>query len=183
MFQKILEKLALHLDKKGIDYMIIGGQAALYYGEPRLTKDIDITLNAGIEKISEILKLVSELNFKILVESPEEFIKQTYVLPCIDESSGLRIDFIFSFSPYEKQAFKRAAKIQIGKAKVKYSSVEDLIIHKIIAGRPKDIEDIKAVINKNRKIDKKYILNWLEDFEILLSKPFCKVFEDLSKDT
>jgi hypothetical protein len=35
--------------------MIIGGQAALLYGEPRLTKDIDITLGAGLERRPEIV--------------------------------------------------------------------------------------------------------------------------------
>jgi len=29
--------------------MVIGGQAVLLYGEPRLTRDIDITLGIGVE--------------------------------------------------------------------------------------------------------------------------------------
>jgi len=34
--------------------MVIGGQAVLLYGEPRLTKDIDITLGKGIESLEKI---------------------------------------------------------------------------------------------------------------------------------
>jgi hypothetical protein len=34
--------------------MVIGGQAVLLYGEPRLTKDIDITLGEGIESLEKI---------------------------------------------------------------------------------------------------------------------------------
>ncbi|GAH87084.1 unnamed protein product, partial [marine sediment metagenome] len=30
--------------------MIIGGQAVLLYGEPRLTRDIDVTLGDDIDK-------------------------------------------------------------------------------------------------------------------------------------
>ena len=44
MFQDILEKLGIILEQKKIPYMIIGGQAVLLYGDPRLTKDIDLTL-------------------------------------------------------------------------------------------------------------------------------------------
>lgn len=44
MFEQLLKKIAQALDKGGIPYMIIGGQAVLLYGEPRLTRDIDIIL-------------------------------------------------------------------------------------------------------------------------------------------
>ena len=43
MFQQLLETIALSLEKRGIPYMVIGGQAVLLYGEPRLTRDIDVT--------------------------------------------------------------------------------------------------------------------------------------------
>lgn len=34
--------------------MIIGGQAVLLYGEPRLTKDLDVTLGIGLEGFDKI---------------------------------------------------------------------------------------------------------------------------------
>ena len=54
MFQSILKKIAKELNKFRIPYMVIGGQAVLLYGEPRLTKDIDITLGEGIESLEKI---------------------------------------------------------------------------------------------------------------------------------
>jgi hypothetical protein len=47
MFEKILARLGATLDESNLPYMIIGGQAVLLYGEPRLTRDIDITLGVG----------------------------------------------------------------------------------------------------------------------------------------
>jgi hypothetical protein len=44
MFEHLLEKVALALDEAAVPDMVIGGQAVLLHGEPRLTKDIDITL-------------------------------------------------------------------------------------------------------------------------------------------
>jgi len=38
----LLVNLAKALDEAGIPYMLIGGQAVLIYGEPRLTRDIDV---------------------------------------------------------------------------------------------------------------------------------------------
>ncbi|MEA1964244.1 MAG: hypothetical protein U9O41_03845 [Candidatus Aerophobetes bacterium] len=44
MFEETLAKPGLSLEKYNIPYMIIGGQAVLLYGKPRLTRDIDVTL-------------------------------------------------------------------------------------------------------------------------------------------
>ena len=46
MVQDLLERIARALNARGMAYMLIGGQAALVYGNPRLTKNIDITLAA-----------------------------------------------------------------------------------------------------------------------------------------
>ena len=53
MFQKLLKKIANELSAHNIPYMVIGGQAVLLYGEPRVTKDIDITLGGGVSGLRE----------------------------------------------------------------------------------------------------------------------------------
>jgi hypothetical protein len=47
MFTQLLERIAHGLDERQIPYMVIGGQAVLIYGEPRLTRDIDITVGVS----------------------------------------------------------------------------------------------------------------------------------------
>ena len=54
MFLKLLAKIANELRKLRIPYMVVGGQAVLLYGEPRLTKDIDITLGVGVDGLPKI---------------------------------------------------------------------------------------------------------------------------------
>lgn len=162
--------------------MIIGGQAVLIYGEPRFTKDIDITLGIGPEKYEKILEIIQKLKLKVLVENIEEFVNKTMVLPAIDEKSGIRVDFIFSNSNYEKKAIERAKKIFLGKTELKFASLEDLIIHKIIAGRPRDIEDVKKILLKNPNFDLDYILFILNDFDKSLSENFCYIFKNLLKE-
>ena len=117
MFEQLLEKVSLALDKVGIPYMVIGGQAVLLYGEPRLTRDIDITLGTTLEKLDVVLGLVENIGLKSL-EDPETFTRKTMVLPCQDPSTSIRIDFIFSFSAYEQQALERVRSVKRGNAKV-----------------------------------------------------------------
>ena len=182
MFQKLLKKIAQELDKVDIQYMVIGGQAILLYGEPRLTKDIDITLGVGIDKFKEVKNVAGKLKFKILVSKAEEFVKNTMVLPVVDEKSGIRVDLIFSFSPYERQAIERANRVKFGSTIVKFASIEDVVIHKIVAGRARDIEDIKSIILKNSNYDIKYITKQLKEFDNLLNKNFLNIFRKLAKE-
>ena len=180
MFQKLLKKIANELNAHNIPYMVIGGQAVLIYGEPRLTKDIDITLGVGVSKLNEINSIVEKLNLKILVD--ENFVQNTMVLLVIDEKTGIRVDFIFSFSLYEKQAIKRATDIKFGNTIVRFASLEDLIIHKIIAGRAIDIEDVRSIILKNPDYDTRYIKRWLQEFDESLNEKFLKVFHKIVKE-
>jgi predicted nucleotidyltransferase len=180
MFKKLLKKIANELNNNNIPYMVIGGQAVLLYGEPRLTKDIDITLGIGIDGLKDINNIIQKLNLKALVN--EGFVQKTMVLLAIDEKTGIRVDFIFSFSLYEKQAIKRAPDIKFGNTIVKFASLEDVVIHKIIAGRARDIEDVRSIILKNSDYDTKYIVRWLEEFDKSLNEKFLKVFQKIVKE-
>ncbi|MEK6528411.1 MAG: nucleotidyltransferase [Nitrospirota bacterium] len=165
MFEKLISKLGQLLSKNKIPYMIIGGQAVLLYGTPRLTKGIDIILGVSTDRMADIVRLCRSAKFKILPENYKDFVSKTFVLPVKDKVSEIRIDFIFSFTPYEHQAIARSKKVKIGSVSVNFASVEDVIIHKIFAGRPRDIEDTKNIILKNSKMNIIYIKKWLSEFE------------------
>jgi hypothetical protein len=155
----------------------------LLYGEPRLTRDIDITLGVDTGYIDELLTVVQELALKPVPENIKLFVQQTMVLPALEETTGIRVDFIFSFTPYETEAIKRARKITIIGQEVCFASPEDLIIHKIFAGRPRDIEDVRSVILKNPEIDTQYIRSRLKEFDSSSEKKeFLNAFEDVLKD-
>jgi hypothetical protein len=165
MFEKILSKIGTTLPKHNLPYMIIGGQAVLIYGEPRITRDIDITLGVNIDQLKKLLVAVKDLALKPIPQDVDSFVTQTMVLPTIDESTGIRVDFIFSCTPYENQAIKRSRKILLRNREVNFASPEDVIIHKIFAGRPRDLEDVRSVVLKNQDIDIRYIRSWLKKFE------------------
>src|SRR5208282_3392066 len=74
MLERLLERIALALEECGISYMVIGGQAVLVYGVPRLTQDVDVTLGVGADRLGEILDLVKAQDWQVLVPEPEEFV-------------------------------------------------------------------------------------------------------------
>lgn len=181
MFLNLLKRIARELLKQNIPYMVIGGQAVLLYGEPRLTRDIDITLGIGIDELKKIKSVAATLKLKSLVADVEDFVQKTMVFPVIDEKSGIRVDYIFSFSSYEKQAINRAKEIKFGKTEVRFAALEDVVIHKIVAERARDIEDIKSILLKNPDYDVYYIDKWLVEFDKSLDENFRDKFKILVK--
>jgi predicted nucleotidyltransferase len=157
MFAELLAALAGHLDRKDLKYMVIGGQAVLVHGEPRLTNDIDITVAAGLEKLDQVLQVAVASDLEPLV-NPDEFTTQTMVLPCLHKASGVRVDFILSFSTYEHEAIERAVEIEIGGSTVRFATAEDLIVHKVLAGRARDLEDVRSVLLKNPELDRRLVI-------------------------
>ena len=170
MFEKLIKKLAVHLDRQKVPYMIIGGQAVLLYGSPRLTRDIDITLGVDTEYFYLVEKVCRKMGLKLLPSKPQAFVNETHVLPAEEMKSKIRIDFIFSFTPYERQALAQVKKVPIDNYLVKFAAVEDIIIHKMLAGRAIDLEDVKNILIKNSKIDFKYIKGWLSKFDKLVEQ-------------
>jgi predicted nucleotidyltransferase len=165
MIKKLIKKTARHLDRQKIPYMIIGGQAVLLYGRPRLTRDIDITLGIDTDEYESVEDVCKKLKLRILVDNPQDFARDTKVLPTEEPDSKVRIDFIFSFTPYEAHAIKNAKQILIDDYAVKFASCEDIIIHKMVAGRAIDEEDVKSILAKNKDdLDFEYIEKWLSEF-------------------
>ncbi len=165
MIEKLIRKIGRGLDQAKIPYMIIGGQAVLLYGSPRLTRDIDITLGIDTDKFLLIKKLCERLRLKMLPKNPQDFAKDTKVLPAEETKLKIRVDFIFSFTAYEKLAIKKAKKVLMDGYSVKFASLEDVIIHKMFAGRAIDEKDIKNILLKNKGlINLRYIKRWLSEF-------------------
>ncbi len=181
MFVDLLQRAATALKAANLPYMIIGGQAVLLYGEPRMTKDVDITLGTDLDRLDEVLQCVEHIGLAPLVD-PETFTRETLVLPCQDLSSSIRVDFIFSFSAYEQEALRRAQRVDIKGVAVTFASLEDLIIHKMIAGRPRDLEDVRTVLIRNPDADFSYVSYWLQAFSEALGPPFSEQLNTLRSD-
>jgi hypothetical protein len=161
MFENLLVKIASILQSASIPYMVIGGQAVLYYGEPRLTRDIDITLGVDIDGLKTVLAAVNGSGLEVAAQDIDRFVAETHVLPLLDRQSGIRIDLIFSFTEYERTALQRTEVVSLGSGVVRFTSVEDLIIHKMVAGRPRDIEDLRGILARSPRIDDTYLDTWL----------------------
>lgn len=142
----------------------------MLYGEPRLTRDIDTTLGVDNSAAARIEKLAHTIHLVPAVPNVAEFVLRSNVLPLFDRETKIRVDLIFSFLDYERQAMTRANPVILESYPVKYASLEDVIIHKIFAGRPRDIEDAKSIVRKNPGFDRIYTERWLKELSRSVDK-------------
>lgn len=161
----LLAGLANGLAASGIPFMLIGGQAVLLHGRPRLTDDIDATLGVGPDRLHSVLEACATIGLAPLPEDLQRFVGETFVLPTRHELTGMRVDLIFSTLPYEAEAIARAVRVSIGGAEVPFATAEDLLIHKLFAGRPRDIEDAVGVVRRQGdSLDWDYVGRWVQAF-------------------
>lgn len=177
-----LLEILLFLEKANVPYMVIGGFANLVWGVPRTTQDLDITISIAEEKLSEFLARVTQ-TFLVLPEDPQEFIRQTRVLP-LETSNGLRIDLILAGLPYEEAAIRRARKVEIQGHSICVCSPEDLVIHKIVSERPRDREDVEGIFRQQGgNLDFGYLDPIIYELGKALEKPEIVEFYETIKQT
>lgn len=153
--EKALRAFTVYLDRSKTPYMVIGGIANLAWGMPRSTFDIDVTVWAPAGTEPALVKGLCAA-FKALPPEPETFALETRVLPL--EVEGMRVDLILGQLPYEEQAIGRARVVDMEGVKVRMCSPEDLIVHKILSERPKDLEDVRGIVRAQAKtLDRDYL--------------------------
>lgn len=181
MISEVLQRVARVLDAARMPYMIIGGQAVLVHGEPRLTKDIDVTLGVALDRLGEVLRLVEAAGLQPLVD-PETFVRETMVLPCTDTASRVRVDLVFSESGFERDAIRRAATVRIGAVDVRVICPEDLVVQKVVAGRPRDLEDVRSLLARQPGLDRRQVETLLRQFEQVLELPLMERWREACRD-
>lgn len=164
-FGPLIARVASALRSHDVPFMLIGGQAVLVHGEPRLTLDVDVTLGVPPDDLARVLDACETMGTEPLPEAVEDFVRDTFVLPVGDPETGIRIDLIFSTTPFESQAIERAIQIDVSGTSIPFATAEDLIIHKLFAGRARDIEDVEGVIRrKGEDLDWEYLHRWAVEF-------------------
>ncbi len=80
-FQAFIAAIARQLGARNVPFMLIGGQAVLLHGRPRLTEDIDVTLGVGPDAWQTIRDVCIDLQLVPLPDHVEAFVRETFVLP------------------------------------------------------------------------------------------------------
>ena len=132
----------------GIGWFVFGAQAVLYWGRPRLTEDVDVTVQLGPVATRDFVTRMERAGFALRVEGTPTFISQTRVVPFEFGSTGWALDVVLGGPGLEEDFLTRAIPTEVAPGVVvPFISPEDLIVTKLLAGRPKDLEDVRGILS------------------------------------
>jgi hypothetical protein len=141
-------------------FCFIGGLAVLRWGEPRLTRDIDLTILTGWGGESPVIESLLE-QFKPRINDAGQFaLKNRVVL--VSTANGTPVDVALGAVDFEKHAVARATSWAAGGTSLLTCSAEDLVVHKVFAGRERDWADVEGIIaRQGRGLDRALIIEEL----------------------
>lgn len=133
--------------ESGAAWYLFGAQAATLWGRPRLTADVDVTASVPPERLPSLIATMARHGFTIRF-ADDEFVTRTRVLPFVHSPTGVPLDVVLAGPGLEDEFLARAVEVDFDGTSVPVISPEDLIITKILAGRSKDMEDIRGVLRE-----------------------------------
>ncbi|HEY3203078.1 MAG TPA: nucleotidyl transferase AbiEii/AbiGii toxin family protein [Thermoanaerobaculia bacterium] len=147
-------------------WYLFGAQAVQVWGLPRLTADVDVTARLRGDNPEVFVSLMRRAGFELRVRDIDDFVKRTRVFPFVHRGSEIPVDVVLAGPGLEDEFLERARRIDLGGVTVPVISAEDLIVTKILAGRPKDIEDVRGILSERlEKLDLRHIRRLLRLLE------------------
>jgi predicted nucleotidyltransferase len=146
-----------------VDFVVIGGVAAVAHGSVTFTQDLDISYapdEANLDRLGSVLVAAGATLRGVTDDVPfipdGRTLRRTRVLT-LDTPLGM-IDLLAQAdgSPVYEQLRGRAIETELAGVKVPVASLDDLIAMKKAAGRPKDlvaVEELEAIQRLQRELD------------------------------
>ena len=154
----------------GLDWCLIGAQAAIVYGSRRSTQDIDISVLVDEMLWPDFLDTLQGSGFEPRRENVLAFAQSTRVLLMRHIESKVPIDIVLAGPGLEALFIGRARNTEILGTALRVLAPEDLIASKLLAGRAHDIEDIRAVIAHQSTLNRIHLNELLTIFESALDR-------------
>lgn len=135
---------------------VIGGLAVQRWGEPRQTRDVDLTLLAGLGGEERFVDALLH-RYRARIPDARQFALDRRVV-LIETHDRVPIDIALGGLPFEERLVSRATAFDVGTDRLITCSAEDLVVLKAFAGRPQDWLDVEGILaRQGRRLDRDLI--------------------------
>jgi hypothetical protein len=148
---ELLAALADVLRARGTRWYVFGAQAVILWGSPRMSADVDVTVEIAPEDAAGYVAAMERAGFRLRIRDVEGFVAQTRVLPFLHEATKLPLDVVLAGPGLEELFLQRARGVELAGQRIPVISPEDLIVTKVLAGRPKDLDDVRGILTERAK--------------------------------
>ncbi|MBA3709686.1 MAG: hypothetical protein H0W83_12800 [Planctomycetes bacterium] len=164
------------LNRLRIAYLVTGGVAAVIYGEPRLTRDIDLVLDLRVGDAPRLAGAWPTENFYV---PPVEVMAEEAARPALGHFNIMHHETSFRADVYclgsEDElgawALRHARWMRIGDDEVAVAPVEYVIVKKlqyfVMGGSDRHLRDIRAVLRvSGDQVDQTELERWLDQLNL-----------------
>jgi hypothetical protein len=137
-------RLAAQLESRGQEYALGGAIALGYWGVPRGTVDVDLTLYLSPERPSECIWLLHEIGCEFVTAEATESLREHGF--CSVKFAGTRLDVFLPIIPFYEEARVRRKHLELADRPIMVWDAESLTVFKMMFFRRKDLADVEQIL-------------------------------------
>jgi hypothetical protein len=164
---------------------VVGGLALAAWKHVRATRDIDLLLGIAPEDLEPVFERLAAAGIRLKQGASPTSLGPLNVLQFVYEPPEslmeLQIDLLLADSPYHRVALERSVPTRLPELdiEVRVLACEDLILHKLLAGRMIDLADAAALLRANRDtLDLDYLNRWAASLEVDRQRELARAWKD-----
>lgn len=165
----LLTRLGEILNKGQVKYFVTESVAAMYYGEARMTRDVDVVVHLRDADVAMLADEMKEPEFYLDRRAIVEAMQVEGSFNAIHNPTGMKVDFMCAeLDPYNESRFRRAVFVElIAGVRMWTSAPEDVILKKLEfykqGGSDKHLRDIASMIRvSGETFDRAYLDSWAQ---------------------
>lgn len=166
--ERALADLTAFLDECGAPASIIGGIAVIAWGFGRSTLDIDAAVAIPPSEVRSLAERFRKAGFVPRIPDATPFAEENLVLLLRHAETGMDVDISLAQLDFEREALAHTERRPFGRVLIPVPRPTDLIIYKMIAARPRDLQDVEELIARGLPVDRDRVARLLSEFDALL---------------
>lgn len=111
---RLLADLAATLRPLGLRWYVFGAQAVVIHGRPRLTEDVDVTIDLDQLSAHVLADKFTSAGFALAEFADDEFVEATRVLPFVHTATGMALDVVLAGPGLEQLFLADAEQVDLG---------------------------------------------------------------------
>ncbi len=152
-FKSFLIRIINILNQVNLNYVVVGGVAAIIKGRMRSTTDVDIIVERNLEKLDQCFDLLAKEEFEVPKEQISYALKEGHHISIFEKKSFMRLDLKVAKNSDEKEVIRQATIEEYTGLNVRIASIEQILYGKILyIGSIDDLSD-KELLGFNDILD------------------------------
>jgi hypothetical protein len=154
-----------------VEYAVIGAIARNAWAPPRATADLDLAVAVGAEQYGALEEALARRGIVVKRRSSVDLASGVPDLVLLEAPHGpvRRVDLLVAKTAFELEAIRTSVEVDIG-VPCRIVDPLHLIVYKLIAGRPRDLDDCVEVLRTRalggKPVDVDRVRKWAAEWNV-----------------